>query len=429
MTKDLYDKAVTYEGPSHYSEEASCAEQTVEKVKHISNNIVTHFYSHEYKVISRMVLYFKVDARDKVWFLYCRSLRVSDRDQSTSMPIDLTQKFISHEQLIKTEKDNNTNDEMDNTGDFITELTEADLQYYNMTKEYLFKVNYISARKTKENNGKTHLLSQLDKSKKVQATINTKREETAVCNEKEFSAGDSINTEFFLKIANDTVHPQEVKESLYNLIDNYEYVSVSFADIFYQAYGNFLLPSNQSYCFTINTNIIDILGKYTILDLMKCTDSEQIIANNSEEKLEFTVSRIPNATPVIKMGIKMQGLLNSYFIKLAERIIAGEIMHKIDDNVESTLMSVNEQNDKLDDTNSIYHSDKHMVSEHSKLNSNESLDNSNKSLKSTGDSNSLDNTTELGELNDSHSTTQSVDEPIPDYSSIKDKLSSVSMEP
>ena len=73
--RDPYTSAVTYEGPSHFSEEGTCAGHTTEEVKNICGNIVQHFYNLEHKYITRMVLYFKVDEKDQVWLLWCGSLR------------------------------------------------------------------------------------------------------------------------------------------------------------------------------------------------------------------------------------------------------------------------------------------------------------------------------------------------------------------
>ncbi len=71
-----YERAVTYEGPTHYSTQVLCAPQLKKEVSEICESIVRHFYETEHRRITRMVLYFKVDAQNRVWLLWSSCVRV-----------------------------------------------------------------------------------------------------------------------------------------------------------------------------------------------------------------------------------------------------------------------------------------------------------------------------------------------------------------
>eukprot|EP01063_Lacrimia_lanifica_P018651 TRINITY_DN2555_c0_g1_i1.p1 TRINITY_DN2555_c0_g1~~TRINITY_DN2555_c0_g1_i1.p1 ORF type:complete len:601 (+),score=161.82 TRINITY_DN2555_c0_g1_i1:130-1932(+) len=80
-------RAVTYDGPPHLSEEGLCSEQTKALLLRMCSAIVEHFMSTEHKPIARFVLYFKVspiprqaaiDGHNSLWLLWGSSLRVGD---------------------------------------------------------------------------------------------------------------------------------------------------------------------------------------------------------------------------------------------------------------------------------------------------------------------------------------------------------------
>lgn len=101
----VYDRAVTYEGPTHYSSEVFVAPQLVKHIKKICQNIVNHFEETEHKKISRMVLYFKVDANDNIWLLWSSSIRIMEPKSKTSSrpnaPLNLSPSFAQPDTLNK----------------------------------------------------------------------------------------------------------------------------------------------------------------------------------------------------------------------------------------------------------------------------------------------------------------------------------------
>lgn len=106
----MYDRAVTYEGPAHYSNEVFCAPQLVTQIKEICASIVKHFSDTEHRNITRMVLYFKVDSKSNVWLLWSSSLRISDKSSlSRTIPLNLSPKFKSPSELKPTPKPGETN--------------------------------------------------------------------------------------------------------------------------------------------------------------------------------------------------------------------------------------------------------------------------------------------------------------------------------
>lgn len=84
----LYERAVTYEGPEHFSEAAplrGCA--LPNQIQKTCETIETHvaevsFQKHR---VVRMVVNFKVDARDRVWLLWTSSIRLATETDDTSI--------------------------------------------------------------------------------------------------------------------------------------------------------------------------------------------------------------------------------------------------------------------------------------------------------------------------------------------------------
>lgn len=72
-----FERAVTYEGPSHFSNDVFCSPKLKEQVEKACKNIVSHFERTNHKKISRMVLYFKSDRNGDLWLLYCSSVRIA----------------------------------------------------------------------------------------------------------------------------------------------------------------------------------------------------------------------------------------------------------------------------------------------------------------------------------------------------------------
>ncbi|GMH78962.1 hypothetical protein TrST_g4447 [Triparma strigata] len=81
----LYERAITYEGPEFHSSAAPLRGNVLpSQVQRICENIVTHvgevsFQKHR---IRRMVLNFKVDAKDRVWLQYASSIRLEEESFS-----------------------------------------------------------------------------------------------------------------------------------------------------------------------------------------------------------------------------------------------------------------------------------------------------------------------------------------------------------
>ncbi len=77
----LYERAITYEGPEFHSSAAPLRGNVLpSQIQRICENMVTHvgevsFQKHR---IRRMVVNFKVDAKDRVWLLWASSVRLED---------------------------------------------------------------------------------------------------------------------------------------------------------------------------------------------------------------------------------------------------------------------------------------------------------------------------------------------------------------
>ncbi|RYG65071.1 hypothetical protein EON64_12705, partial [archaeon] len=77
----LYERCVVYEGPDYYFTSAPLRGPVLSgQLQKLCESIVHHISEVTYgqKLITRMVLSFKVDSRDKIWLLYSTSIRSDD---------------------------------------------------------------------------------------------------------------------------------------------------------------------------------------------------------------------------------------------------------------------------------------------------------------------------------------------------------------
>lgn len=77
----LYERAVTYEGPEHFSAAAPLRGSTLpSQIQRLCENLVAHIteVSFQKHLIVRMVANFKVDSRDRIWFLWSSSVRLTN---------------------------------------------------------------------------------------------------------------------------------------------------------------------------------------------------------------------------------------------------------------------------------------------------------------------------------------------------------------
>ena len=83
---DMYKRCVTFEGDEHLSYSAPLAGSGLAtQLQQLCNSIVEHVFSVSQQRISRMVMNFKVDDNNKVWLLWCSSLRLA-RSPVTNQP-------------------------------------------------------------------------------------------------------------------------------------------------------------------------------------------------------------------------------------------------------------------------------------------------------------------------------------------------------
>eukprot|EP00755_Sulcionema_specki_P026924 Sspe_Gene.86769::Locus_57538_Transcript_1_1_Confidence_1.000_Length_2085::g.86769::m.86769 len=82
----LWERAVTYQGPSSYSCQAYVAPNVISSIKAACHEIVTHFMEIEHRAIDRMVLYFKTDADCNLWLLWCSAIRLSGTAHGPLVP-------------------------------------------------------------------------------------------------------------------------------------------------------------------------------------------------------------------------------------------------------------------------------------------------------------------------------------------------------
>ncbi|KAH9579740.1 hypothetical protein LSM04_000582 [Trypanosoma melophagium] len=73
----VHVRSATFDGDCNLSELSLVADESKGRLERICREVVDHVYFTDRKLITRMVLNFKVDDANRVWLLWCSSLRVS----------------------------------------------------------------------------------------------------------------------------------------------------------------------------------------------------------------------------------------------------------------------------------------------------------------------------------------------------------------
>lgn len=129
------DRLSTYDGALHLSDELIVADETKIALNRICVDIAEHFHRTEKKRLSRLLLYFKTDDRNKLWLLWCGGLRVEADVLSPSyhrIPLMLhMRKEISGHSTT-------TINRLENRRRRQKQLLSLDYELYNMTQDTSF---------------------------------------------------------------------------------------------------------------------------------------------------------------------------------------------------------------------------------------------------------------------------------------------------
>ena len=301
--RDPYPCAVTYEGPSHFSEEGSCALHTTEQVKTICTSIVQHFYATEHKFITRMVLYFKVDERDQIWLLWCGSLRVSDRDQPSQMPLNLAPKFNSPSLEAATPQ----HEEED--------LLDADMRHYHMSNDTLFHNTFVKPSSPRREHGDhgdgsgDHYgtggsgESKSNPSGGRGAASKGAKQHPAAANGAAATANDGHERD------EEWHKAPGIADQYRELCIDRDAVLSHLDDIFYEAYGHFLKHEPGPFNFEVERKIAKTLGIDVLQELMQALRIDHALsvddggtANIDDEELTFAIPVGHTFGPMTKVG-------------------------------------------------------------------------------------------------------------------------------
>ncbi|AAZ11729.1 uncharacterized protein TEOVI_000543400 [Trypanosoma equiperdum] len=89
----VHMRAATFDGDNHLSELSLVADETKGRLDLLCREVVDHVYFTDRKLITRMVLHFRIDDDNRPWLLWCSSLRVSGdslNPRTVRIPVTLT---------------------------------------------------------------------------------------------------------------------------------------------------------------------------------------------------------------------------------------------------------------------------------------------------------------------------------------------------
>ena len=118
----LYERAITYEGPEYYSAAAPLRGSVLpSQVQRTCENVVSHVAEVSYQKlrIRRMVLNFKVDARDRVWLLWSSSIRL-EPPGGTLRSAQLATEAVNIDTIVRLPQNIKLADKPSHTGTFLT---------------------------------------------------------------------------------------------------------------------------------------------------------------------------------------------------------------------------------------------------------------------------------------------------------------------
>lgn len=237
---DPFSTTVTYDGPTFLSEEGSVSGNIAVAIKELCGNIVQHFYYTEHKYITRMVLYFKADQRDRLWLLWCGSLRVSDRSTPSEMPVNLITNF-AEPSLTGTAFDE----------DML--LRNADDAYLRLTNDEMFYETYMKRRE-----GRAAADSGADTQGDRPTSPTTDVQQDGL-------AGSVAAVDEFDWAG----APPLVLETRDRLLVEREATCSLFEDLFYHARNHFLTHRDEPYNMDIPRRAAEVLTENGVIDLMR----------------------------------------------------------------------------------------------------------------------------------------------------------------
>ncbi|CBH10747.1 hypothetical protein, conserved [Trypanosoma brucei gambiense DAL972] len=235
---DPFVVTVTYEGPEYLSEESGVSAHVAFEVKNVCAEIIKHFFHAEHKYITRMVLYFKSDGKDRLWFLWCGSLRVAERATQCHMPMNLAPRFgepMREGSLSEQEM-----------------LRRVDKAYYVITRDGPFCDAYLRGND-----------SHSDVSSDRRSTRGAKARDCFLSEGKE---SDSLQSKRFVE---EEDLPPELENLLVEMRKLEEMVLETFADKFYNAYSYFLGSTYRPFELVVPPNVVNVLTQSSTRELME----------------------------------------------------------------------------------------------------------------------------------------------------------------
>lgn len=111
----LFERAVTYEGPEHFSSLAPMRGSALtNQIQKLCDCVQAHVaeVSFQKQIINRMVVNFKVDAKDRVWLLWTTSVRLEEQFKKTNDPVNINSILQLPCDLHLVEKANHSSETM-----------------------------------------------------------------------------------------------------------------------------------------------------------------------------------------------------------------------------------------------------------------------------------------------------------------------------
>ncbi|EPY21483.1 hypothetical protein STCU_08523 [Strigomonas culicis] len=281
---DPFSTTVTYEGPNHLSDECTVSGNVAVHVKKLCGHIVRHFYYTEHKFITRMVLYFKADKQDKLWFLWCGSLRAADRNANSEMPVNLVTNFAEPSGASTFDEDKI--------------LWEADEAFLRVTRDEMFFETYM-------------------KNVSLQFKSATREDDTERADNVDFHVEAHTDENAARAVSGEkddfdwTSAPVLVQETHERLVHEHDSVVMLFEDMFYKVKSHFTISKREPFFLDVPRRVVEAITQNGVIDIMRIL-SLKPKGGAPDGGLRYIIE--PNTrTPVTKMLDDSKDWMDRYY--------------------------------------------------------------------------------------------------------------------
>jgi hypothetical protein len=319
--RDPYPMCVTYDGPSHFSEESSCADDIKTQIHEKCKQITRHFFdvNKQQKVITRLVLYFKTDEAGTLWLLWCGGLRVADANSPLAaaarqtVPLNLAPRYTGSS--LEVQRDASQ----------VVMLVDANKKFGDLcSAKRRDPAGVPLEERPGEAGGSPHSSAGgggASPDGRGRSAAGTAATTAAGAARAGAGAGAGVDGASGDLSGDAWSRNPQYRDAEEKLVRDRDQVLSYLDDVFYEAYGHFLRYEPGAFVFVVSKDVADKLGNDQLGEAMsaggvqKASTSETSITNIDDEDLWFEIQPKHPKGPVSKIREEVKKKVRQYYEK------------------------------------------------------------------------------------------------------------------